>query len=645
MPVDLPPPDTVAEVVVRAARLPAAASEAALSVIRIDGETVQERQRLDQALTEAPGVSLFRRNDSLAANPTTQGVTLRSLAPSGAGRALVTLDGVPQGDPFGGWVIWASLPTQLIEDVAIVRGGGAGAYGAGALTGVIDLTERATPGLAAEARGGSFNTQRATFVGEGDLLGSDVLVGLSGGRSDGYRPVRAGAGPVDEALNESDWSGALRVSRDVLGGRLSARLSAYDEERGSGVTGVSARARGTAGSLTLAAAPTVDSLGYRLQGWVRTSDLYNASASIIDAGRTIARLTNVQYRTPSVGAGLNAALRGRTGQQQWEVGGDLRYASGETRETLYTTGVPTGSRIAGGETLVGGVYGEMTRRYGPVLATGSLRLDYWRNGEATRADTSLATGLPLAGSPAPAPDADGVVPSARVGLRRDIGEGFIRAAAYTAFRAPSLNELHRPFNVGAVRTESNGALEPETLKGVEVGAGFDRPAVSGAVTVFYNQLDDAITNVTITPTLRQRQNAGTVEATGVEAEGAWRPVPTLTFRAAVAWTDAETESGLRPAQAPELTATARVSWTPVDRLALEARVRREGARFEDDLNTTELAASTVVDARAAWMVNAGSEVYVAVDNLTDEAVQTGLSFGLFNYGAPRSVSVGLSVRR
>lgn len=645
MPIDLPPADTVSEVVVRVARLPPAASQVALSVIRIDGETVRERQRLDQALTEAPGVSLFRRNDSLGANPTTQGITLRSLAPSGAGRALVTLDGVPQGDPFGGWVIWASLPPQLIEDVAIVRGGGAGAYGAGALTGVIDLTERATPGTAAEVRGGSFDTQRATFVGEGDFHGSDILVGLSGGRSDGYRPIRAGAGSVDEPLSESDWNAALRVSRDVGDGRLSARLSAYDEDRGSGVTGASARARGTSASLTLAAAPTPERRGYRLQGWVKTSDLYNASASIIDAGRTIARLTNVQYRTPSVGAGLNAALRGRDGSRQWEVGGDLRYASGETRETLYTTGVATGSRIAGGETLVGGVYGEETRRYGPLLATGSLRLDYWRTGDATRADTSLATGLPLAGSPAPAPDADGVVPSARIGLRRTVGEGFVRAAAYTAFRPPSLNELHRPFNVGAVRTESNGALEPETLKGIEIGAGFDRAAVSGAVTLFYNQLDDAITNVTITPTLRQRQNAGTVEATGIEAEGAWRPAPNLTLRAAVAWTDAETEAGLRPAQAPELTATARVSWTPVERLTLEARVRREDARFEDDLNTTELAASTVVDARVAWRIGETNEVYLAADNLTDEDVQTGQSFGLFNYGPPRSISVGISLRR
>jgi len=644
MAIDLPPAP-VAELVVRAARLPPAASQAAFSVIRLDGETVRERQRLDQALTEAPGASLFRRNDSLAANPTTQGITLRSLAPSGAGRALVTLDGVPQGDPFGGWVIWASLPTQLIEDVTIVRGGGAGAYGAGALTGVIDLSERATPGLAAEARAGSFDTARGTIVAETDLAGNDVLLGLSGGRSDGYFPVRYGAGSADERLSESDWSGVVRITRDLADGRLAGRVSYYDEERGSGVAGASARSRGGTASLTLAAAPADGRRGYRLQGWVKTSDLYNASASIVGADRGASRVTNEQYRTPAVGAGVNAALRGGDASHEWELGGDLRYASGETRERLYTAGSPSGSRIAGGESLTGGVYGEATRRYGDLLATGALRVDYWSTTDAKRSDTSLATGAALPGTPAPAPDANGVMPSVRVGLRRAFGDAYLRGAAYTAFRAPSLNELHRPFNVGAVRTESNAALEPEKLAGAEIGAGVERGALSADVTLFYNELADAITNVTLTPTLRQRQNAGTVQAVGVETEAAWTPSAALAFRLAAAFTDATTEADLRPAQAPEVTITARAAWTPIAPLTLEARARYEGARFEDDLNTLELAASTVVDVRAGWRINEAAEVYLAADNLTDEDVETGQSFGLTNYGAPRLISVGLTYRR
>ena len=125
-----------------AARLPPAAGEAAFAVIRLDQADLAVVPRLDEALTGVPAVSLFRRTSSLSANPTTQGISLRAVAPSGAGRTLVTLDGVPLNDPFGGWVLWSQLAPESLESLDIVRGSGAGPYGAGALTGVIMLRER-----------------------------------------------------------------------------------------------------------------------------------------------------------------------------------------------------------------------------------------------------------------------------------------------------------------------------------------------------------------------------------------------------------------------------------------------------------------------------------------------------------------------
>ena len=109
MPVTPPPaleaPQTVKEVVVDARRAPASPDLAAYSIVTLDAARLATSDRIDAALTSAPGVSLFRRTSSLGANPTTQGVSVRAIAGTGAGRALVTLDGVPQNDPFGGWVI------------------------------------------------------------------------------------------------------------------------------------------------------------------------------------------------------------------------------------------------------------------------------------------------------------------------------------------------------------------------------------------------------------------------------------------------------------------------------------------------------------------------------------------------------------
>ena len=49
----------------------------------------------------ARGSRCSRRASSLVAHPTTQGVSLRGVGPSGVSRTLVLLDGLPLNDPFG----------------------------------------------------------------------------------------------------------------------------------------------------------------------------------------------------------------------------------------------------------------------------------------------------------------------------------------------------------------------------------------------------------------------------------------------------------------------------------------------------------------------------------------------------------------
>ena len=112
------PPPAVETVVVNAARLPTSLADAAFSIVNVDPNAVQTLPRLDRALETSPGLSLFRRGSSSGANPTTQGVSLRSIGPTAAGRALVTIDGVPQNDPFGNWVIWTAIPMEAIQNVS-----------------------------------------------------------------------------------------------------------------------------------------------------------------------------------------------------------------------------------------------------------------------------------------------------------------------------------------------------------------------------------------------------------------------------------------------------------------------------------------------------------------------------------------------
>ena len=665
----LPPAPPVDVVVVYAPRLAPLGGEAAFSAVQVGPEILKTTPRLDQALESTPGVSLFRRTTSLSANPTTQGVSLRAIAGSGAGRALVTLDGAPVNDPFGGWVIWTALPSEGLAGATIVRGAGAGPYGAGALTGVIALQERgARDGLGAvDLSVGERNSYRAAVSGGTQSL----LITASTESTDGYTPVRGKiAGAADTRLDLKDYSAAVRVQHDFNGIQAAARFETFEEKRGAGLLGARSTAKGTSETITLAQPASQGVGGWRLQAWARTSDLANSSVAV-PAGRAITTPANNQFSTPAQGYGLNAALQGHWGEASWEVGADARTANGTDHEQFRVVGGKfVMGRDAGGQTSVGGVYVEGAYDQGPWLVTGGARIDRWRSWDAERHEFVLATGITTINSAAP--DASGTVPTGRIGLRYTLTPGvWLRGAAYAGFRAPTLNELHRPFRVGNDITEANPRLTPEKLYGIEAGLGGDAP-FHWQTTVFYNQLNDPIINVTLGVgpgtiaalplagfipaggTLRQRRNAGEVDAWGVEGDASGEVGTALTWRTAFAYTHARIDggstarqlTGLRPAQTPEWTVTGGLDWRVTDRLSLDANARYVSEAFDDDQNIRRLAPGAELNARAAWSLAPGQELYLAVDNLADAKITTGKTADFVSsYSEPRTFRIGFSYRR
>ena len=665
--------DPLDDVVVTAARLSPAAGDAAFSVIRLDGQVLDRATRLDEALATVPAVSLFRRTSSLGSNPTTQGISLRAIAPSGAGRTLVSLDGEPLNDPFGGWVIWSQVAPESLEGVDIVRGAGAGPYGAGALTGAIVLRERDSPGGVLDASAGAYGGRRlaaSTTLAQGRfaITGSALHE-----QSDGYVPVRGlSAGDADTALDLRVRSAALRADVGIdTTTALSVRASAYDEARGSGLLGARSSATGQGYSAALARTPGPNRLGWRAQVWRRESDLVNTSVAVAP-GRGTTTPANDQYATPATGWGGNLALRHSApgpggGRLEWEVGADARFSKGETRERFrYVAGAFTRNRFAGGETAVLGGYAEGSWSGGAWLVAGGVRLDGWRSAEGRRLELDRATGLPTLDETYP--DRSGNVVSARLAIRRDLGDGLaIRAAAYSSFRPATLNELHRPFRVGNDLTEANAALEPETLQGLEAGLSWRGARTSFGGTVFLNRIDQAIINVTIGTgpgivpalpragfipaggVLRQRRNAGVIEAVGLELTTEHR-FEDVTIVGAISLTDAEVDggaaapqlTGLRPAQAPTASATAGIEWRVTDRLTINVRGRYESRRFDDDLNSRVLDAAAAADLEADWRAGEGVVLYLAADNLFDADVPVSeTADGVAGFAPPRTLRAGV----
>jgi outer membrane receptor protein involved in Fe transport len=252
------------------------------------------------------------------------------------------------------------------------------------------------------------------------------------------------------------------------------------------------------------------------------------------------------------------------------------------------------------------------------------------------------------------------------------GGYYLRSAAYIGFRPPTLNELDRPYRVGSDLIESNPALKPERLYGVEVGAGHTNGKDGRSLTAFANQLQDAVINVTLANgpvsdpidpvgnvvgaggTLYQRRNVDHIDAVGVEAEGHRAITDTLIVRAAADYTYARVDggsqapqlTGRRPAETPRFAATLGLDWRALPRLTLSGDGRYESTRYDDDQSTRRLDPGFVADARATFAVTPQFDVYLAGANLFDAAIETGrTAANVISFDAPRTVKVGISFRR
>ncbi len=662
---DQPPPP---EVVITAPRLPDAAGNAAFSIIQVDPAQLADAPELDAALRSVAGFSLYRRTSTFGANPTTQGASLRAIAGSAASRALVTLDGVPQNDPFGGWVIWTALPSETIGRADIVRGAGAGPYGAGALTGAISLQSRSDlDGATLEGSGGSLGYREGLGVVGGKVAGTEVLASLGAQHLDGWIPVIQGRGAADTPLSLDDYNASVRTEEQVGRVSIAERVAAYDENRGAGTVSAFSKAKGAQASITAAEQPDGSTLGWRAQGWVSVSDLVNTSSSVTN-NRNNSTPADDQYATPALGWGVNAALRETTSAVTLEVGSDIRGVTGESRERFtWVTKAFTSGRKAGGQTLLAGLYAEASTTVSGWLLTGGLRADYWGDFNGEQVQNTLATGATTQNlRPA---DKDGVLPTARFGARHDLGWGFAwRSAAYAGFRPVTLNELYRPFRQGNNDTLGNPELKPEKLYGVETGLDFaNNTGLKATGTVFYNLLDDPVINATLGRgpgtfpiagfiaaggTLFERENVGSISAKGLEADASQALGHGLDLTGSLAWTDSRVDGGSeapqldgkRPALTPRFTSDLGVQWRPTSALSLLLDGRYESARFNDDLNTLRLRSAVTADLRADWRFQRGVTGFVAVDNLFNAKVQTAEAVGgPYSYDAPTIVRVGIRV--
>ena len=278
---------TAERLVVQADRLPDAHSGAPFAVHVINAEELRDapQLRLDDILrTEVPGFSLFRRNSSRTANPTTQGVTLRNFGPNGAGRTLVLLDGIPLNDPFAGYVLWSQVPQASVDSILVVPGGGAGLFGNAALAGTFFLVSKpmVTNSGYAEASIANYDTYEATAGGT--LVHGPVATSVFAERfaTSGYPVVRTDQrGPVDNTASANsdifDLRSQWQINRDSS---LQVAARHFDDDRGNGTTLTRNNTIGTDASATVTTEFPAESAELQLSAYEQHRKFRSAFSSI-----------------------------------------------------------------------------------------------------------------------------------------------------------------------------------------------------------------------------------------------------------------------------------------------------------------------------------------------------------------------------
>lgn len=623
-----------------------------------------------------PGYTTKDYQSSTVTSPTNSAPSLRGLGGTSASRTLVLLDGIPMNEPFAGWVHWPRIPLGLVKQVEVVRGGSAGVWGDRAMGGVINLitVDPRQTTLSLTASGGSYGANHAGVLGtlrkqRVGLLFAGDLSGLTGWKN----VPQSIRGPIDKNVNSRDkvlFAKGVFDLTPLIQLHLTGNYLDDRRQNGSVLKGNHTEVTDLRGGLRWVTSGgsivTVNAYGSH------TGFSLQSSSDALD--RLSERPNLDQFDVPSNALGLQAQWSRRLFDTHLLAAGvDVSDVDGEVNEDIaYSRSASAYTRrrrVTGHQRLVGVYASDVVSLTSTTRLVASLRRDQWRNADARRIIHSLSDGTLLTDSSyAPTSDAHF---SYSLGLQQRAGASLsVRGSVYQSFRAPTLNELLKPFTAtGNVVTEANADLRPETLTGVDLGADYTpAPGVVARVTAFWNVVRDPIQEITIglagsSPAViapcgqiaaggacRQRQNLDEFQTHGLEAEVEVDPNRFWFLRGSYTWNPTEITKATAQPQLVGMAAransrhqfSASVGYSNPAYVNANVTTRFVGQRFDDDLNTLTLESFYVTDVRVSRQVTAKARLFASVENAFDrEYPISRAASGFVRVGTPRLFQGGI----
>ncbi|MDR5818752.1 TonB-dependent receptor [Caballeronia sp. LZ033] len=656
-----------------------------LSTTALSRKQVQQAPQttVDQIVNKIPGV-YTPQVSTFALHPTSSIVGIRGFGNAFGTKTLVLVDGVPINDGYFRTVDWSIVPKGRVDQIEVIRGGGATSlWGNLAMGGVIDIiTKEPQPGeKTLDVSYGSYNTRTADAAIT--LLSTPVLtVGLTANtyHTDGYNLT------PEQYRNASNVATSGFANNVALSFYLTPDaaskyyLQVYEHDKHEDGL-VYANAKNTWERYGLRAGATRkldDGSSLNADAWVDRTNYFTRNAS---------QTGGYSLSTPTLGYSYvsqieSAPYKTAGGSVYWQkdigpihdlkVGVDYRYLGVDDQNNLYNVaGTNTSTFTVHGQHQFFGVFSQGTYRPQsiPLDITLGLRGDYWRANNASIAGQSLAGSLNQQLN-----DASKFTFNPRLGAKYYFDNGLdVRAAVYRNFSAPGMNQMYRAYVSGGTYNSTNPNLVPETNVGEEIGFDLKKSLYNVSFTAFHNRVSNYIDYPTLCSTaascagilagtglssitsVRQYQNVGKATIMGAELFGDVKVTPTLTLNSGLTYTEAYLTESNTPltspthnqlGQVPHWVWTGGASWEAIPALTLTAQVKAWTGYWYNTAHTVRNGGAAIIDLGASYQINKTVQVYGLIQNLGGHLYYDTGAQGTTTppqYGQPFSVYGGLRI--
>ncbi len=588
-------PITTNQIVITASRVPQSEEQTPASVTIIDGQRIE---RLDEPSLSA----LLRLTPSAAVATSGPAGSLTEVRIRGAeaNHTLLFVDGIKIDDPASGDTPrFEILNADLASRIEIVRGPQSALWGSEAIGGVIAVNGvDDAPGFAANAEAGSFGFERAS--GSASLVSdrSSLSGALGFQRATGINSV-AGPGDRDGFRN--------------LSGRLRGVWHPQDHIE-VGVSGLALQGRSEFDGFDLFTGAHADTL--------------DNSRNRLEAGRIWAAIGNEQspWRAEVAGSLLGSSNknfladaeqnRTRGTRRNLSVQLDRRFTTGSVTHRLILAADTEHETFHARDTAFGGFTDQdRARNHDSVSAE-------WR-ADARQVTGDVAVRRDMFNR---FKDATSI----RASLLGQLGGGFSLAGSYAeGIAQPTFFDLYGFFPGNFV---GNPELKPESSRGFEASLRYRRGPIGASLTVYRQRLhDEIVNNATFTSVLNA---AGISRRSGIEAGVDWKVAEALRLSANYAYLDATEPDASTGAQVAEARRPKHSGSVALDgsmgRFSYGASIAYVGEHL-DNRDTFPFARVTLgsywlADAKIAWTLRRGVELFARGSNLLDQHYQDVFSY-------------------